>query len=133
MSAVNHMKMYHDVDPVRKTLNELGDLSGFDVLYNNVLVATYLRPEKTASGFILPEKTRDEDLYQGVAALVVKTGPLAFLEDEGIEIHGRKIAVGDWVMIRPSDGLRVNVNGRHCRLVSADHVRMRVPAPDAVF
>ena len=35
------------------------------VLGTNVLIATYIRPEKTAGGIILPDRSKDEDVYQG--------------------------------------------------------------------
>ena len=70
-----NVAMKHDVDPRDAILKNLGDiLDGYEILVNEVLVATYRRPEKTASGFFLPRKTLEEDLFQSKCGLVVKVG-----------------------------------------------------------
>ena len=57
--------MLHEKDPKHEILDRVGDLSGVEVFGGDVLVAIYKRPEKTRSGIILADTTRDEDRFQG--------------------------------------------------------------------
>ena len=45
------MLMDHDVDPRQKLLEEMGDISKVEVFNNQILVAVYLRPEKTSQEY----------------------------------------------------------------------------------
>ena len=108
-------KMKHEVDPRDEIFNQLSDLKWVDVFNDMVLVAVYERPAKTASGIILASQTRQEDQYQGKAALVVKLGPLVNIDKD---TRGGELAVGDWIAIRPSDGWAVSINQKLCRLIS---------------
>lgn len=105
-------------------------IAGVQLLRNRVLVATYIRPEKTSGGIIRPDATREEDKWQGKAGLVLAVGPSAFDFDEVRELktellasgygetspgHEDRLAgnearrqmhiprVGDWVFFRGSD------------------------------
>jgi hypothetical protein len=102
--------MKHEKDPRDVILDEIGDLSKFEIANNEVLVATYRRPEKTRGGIILTPYNLNEDLYQSKAGLVVKIGP-------------------DW----PSDCWALEVNFVHCRLVYADQIRVRIAYPGMVW
>ena len=73
-----HMNMSHDVDPKATLLNALGDIDDYKVFHNEIVVAVYIRPEKTQSGIYLPDSHRDEDRHQSKVGLVVKVGPEAF-------------------------------------------------------
>ena len=53
------MIMAHEVDPKQKLLKEIGDLSKVEIFNNQVLVAVYIRPQKTKSGIYLSDKTTD--------------------------------------------------------------------------
>jgi co-chaperonin GroES (HSP10) len=124
--------MRHDTDPRSDLLKKLGNLDGF-VLYNNqVLIGIYERPEKTAKGIILTQTTRGEDKYQGKAALILKMGPVAFAQTEGYFTEGGP-QVGDWIAIRPSDGWPININGTLCRMLVDEAVKLRIPSPDSVY
>jgi len=132
-AASNVMRMSHDADP-RAALNDaVGDLSGVELFHNQVLVATYKRPEKTAGGIFLTDGTRKEDEYQGKVGLVLKKGPMAFVDDRSISFHGQNVEVGDWVAYRHSDGWALNVNGTHCRVIEDSHVRARIDNPDRIY
>ena len=78
-----HMVMTHDEDPKDAILAALGDIEKFKVFHNEVVVAVYLRPEKTKSGIFLPDSHRDEDRHQSKVGLVVKMGPEAFDDPNG--------------------------------------------------
>jgi len=132
--------MEHAEDPKLEILNKVGELEGVEVFGSDVLVALYIRPQKTKSGIILADSTRDEDRWQGKAGLILKLGPTAYTDDEGHKF--RDISVGDWVVFRPSDGWPVTLNSSAniaskdavaCRVVNDIHIRMRVSSPDAIY
>lgn len=111
----------------------VGSLSGIEVLHNLVLVATYVKPERTAGGIFLPDKSKDEDRYQGKVGLVLARGPIAFKDDAYNNFGGSEADVGDWVVYWPSDGREMFLNGVSCRLLEDKHIRMRIGKPEGVF
>jgi co-chaperonin GroES (HSP10) len=125
--------MLHEEDPKKTIVKEIGDLSGFELMNTQVLVAVYIRPEKTKGGIIMTTKSRDEDRYQSKVGLILKAGPSAFVDDEGKWFSGLNLGVGDWIVFRPSDGWNVTVNGVLCRMFDDTAVRMRIPHPDNVY
>ena len=127
------MIMAHPVDPAVSIKKEIGDLKGFELFGNQVLIGVYERPEQTKSGIILSDLTRKEDQYQGKAGLVLAKGPSAFVTDANYDFKGQDVKVGDWVAIFVSDGRKIVINGQLCRLVEDHHIRLRIPSPDAVY
>lgn len=107
--------MSHIEDPANEIRKRIGDISKIEVLHNQILVGVYIRPEKTKGGILLTPQTRDEDRYQGKAGLVLKKGPLAFVDDDNNKFHGQNVDVGDWVFYRVSDGFPLVLNGTLCR------------------
>jgi co-chaperonin GroES (HSP10) len=127
-----HMMMSHEEDPKNKLLDELGDLSEIELFHNQVLLAVYIRPQKTKSGLYLTDKHTDEDRYQSKVGLLVKTGPQAF-EQDGNWFSGLDFKDHDWLVFRPSDGWSITVNGVLCRIFDDINIRGRIPHPDAVW
>lgn len=127
-----HMPMSHEQDPKQKLLDELGDLSQIELFHNQVLLAVYLRPEKTKSGLILTQGHLDEDRYQSKVGLLVKRGPLAF-EQDGNWFTGMTFNDHDWLIFRPSDGWSITVNGILCRIFDDISIKGRAPHPDSVY
>lgn len=127
-----HMLMAHDVDPKDQVLEAIGDLSKIELFHNQVLLAIYIRPEKTKSGLILTDSHRDEDRYQSKVGLLVKRGPMAF-EQDGNWFSGLSFSESDWLVFRPSDGWSITVNGVLCRIFDDVNIKGRVPHPDAVW
>lgn len=127
------LKMAHAIDPAEELRQKVGDLSKIEIMHNQILVAVYIRPDKTASGLYLADKTRDEDRYQGKAGLVLKKGPLAFVDDETNKFHGQNVEEGDWVFYRVSDGFPLMLNGTLCRLLEEVHIRGKINSPDVVY
>jgi len=128
------MPMQHDEDPsdtINKIVAEV--LPHIHIYGNYILLGIYVRPEKTKTGIILTNQTRDEDKHQGKAALVLKKGPKAFVSDHNYDFGEENVEVGDWVSVWVSDGRQVTVNGQLCRLVEDQHIRMKIPTPDLVF
>lgn len=125
--------MVHAVDPRQQLIENIGNLDGVNIFNNWILIAIYKRPEKTSGGIFLTDNTRKEDEYQGKVGLVVKKGPLAFVDDDKTSFNGQNVEVGDWVAFRVSDGWSLDVNGTMCRMLQDTQIRMTIPSPDVVF
>ena len=130
MSGIIQMK--HDADPKQEIMKELGDLSEIEIFNNEVLVAIYIRPEKTKGGILLTATTRKEDTYQSKVGLVIKAGNSAF-EEDGKWFRGVSVQVGDWVLFRPSDGYEMQVGERRVRLFPDTAIRGKVLNPDLIW
>jgi len=127
------MEMDHAVDPAQDLFERLGDVSNVELFNNNVLVAVYIRPEKTKSGLYISSKTIDEDRYQGKVGLLVATGPKAFSVDSDAWFQDVVVKHGDWLTFRSSDGWSINVNGVLCRIMPDIQVKGRIDRPDRVW
>lgn len=129
--------MAHVSDPRSELQAQVGDVSHVDVFGNWVMVAIYKRPEKTKGGIILTDTTRKEDDYQGKVGLVLKKGPMAFVNDSRVDFAGKTVEPGDWIAFRASDGwdflLRGPKEDTRCRMIADVDVRMMLTDPDAVF
>lgn len=125
--------MDHALDPKKELISVLGDTSNVEIFNNQILVAIYIRPEKTVGGIILTNTIRDEDKWQGKVGLVIKKGPSAFVDDSKNWFNGITLDVNDWVIFRPSDGWGLTINGIMCRLLEDTVIRGRVSHPDQVF
>lgn len=127
-----HMMMAHEEDPVAKLKDSLGDLSQIELFHNQVLLAVYIRPQRTKSGLFLTDAHTDEDRFQSKVGLLVAKGPQAF-EQDGNWFTGLDFREGDWLVFRPSDGWSITVNGVLCRIFDDINIKGRVPHPDAVW
>lgn len=131
----------HDTDPKQALLDKVGDLNEVDVFGSDVLVALYTPPEKTKSGLIISDNTRDEFRFQGKVGLIVKMGNTAYVDNDGNKF--RDINVGDWCVFRPSDGWPFQLNTMKsriskdgivdCRVVTDINIRCRVSHPDIIY
>ncbi len=120
-------------DPKQALLDAVGDLSKEELLFNNVLVATYITNEKTAGGIIRPQNNIREAEYQGKVGLVIQKGPQAYKDDAEISFDGQDVNVGDWVVYRVGDGFACTINGIPCRMLTDRAIRMKTSRPDVVF
>lgn len=102
------------------------------VQVSDVLVAIWVRPNRTAGGIELPDSYRDEDVFQGKTGLVLTMGDLAFSDDE-THRWPVKPKVGDWVAYRVSDGWPFMLGQQPCRLVNERGIRMVLERPDVVY
>ncbi|NBS71382.1 co-chaperone GroES [bacterium] len=127
------MIMEHATDPKQKLLDDIGDISAFEIFNNQILIAIYIRPNKTKSGIYLSDQSREEDKVQGKVGLVVKKGPAAFVDDTSEWFKDISVEVNDWVVIRPSDGWAITVNNVLCRIVDDTAVRGKIDVPDRVW
>lgn len=127
-------------DPKQALLDALGDtVDHIEVFHNLVLVATYIEPEMTAGGIIKPDRTLQENRFQGKCALVLNLGPLAFKDCAVAQFGGVTVKPGDWVFVRPSDGIEMFLGGPQasdgvsCRLFEDVHIKGRVPDPSMIY
>lgn len=118
------------LSPKRALFDAIGDISKEEVFHSQVLVITYIQSEVTQGGIILPQKTLEEDRFQGTVGLVAAMGPGAFKDDNIAKFHGKKISLGDWVLFRPSDGVEMFIRSVPCRLFEDVHIKMRISSPD---
>ena len=130
---MSNIAMLHEKEPKQVLLEQVGDTSSIEVFNMQVLVAVYIRPEKTKGGLFLSDKSRDEDRYQSKVGLILKKGPTAFVDKDGEWFSGLDIKEGDWIVFRPSDGWNVTVNGTLCRMLDDMSVRARIAHPDQVW
>lgn len=114
-------------------LKDLGDISGVVILGSDVLVATYIKPRKTAGGIFLPDKSAEEDRHQGKIGLVLKLGESAFSYSGPYKYEGTVPKVGDYVAFHTSDTREIGIRGVSCRTVDSSLIRMIVPDPDSVY
>lgn len=128
-----HIEMMHSDNPKKDLLDELGNLKDVEIFHNQLLVAVYIRPEKTKGGILLSDQATKEDRYQSKVGLVVRMGPEAFVDDSQKWFKNFKVGLHDWVVYRPSDGWTVTVNGVLCRILDDTHVKGRIPHPDQVW
>jgi hypothetical protein len=126
-----NVAMLHKVDPRTELIEKFGNaLDGFEILNNEVLIATYMRPETTKGGIILTPKVLGEDVFQGKVGIVVKIGPSCDFPLVPIALH-------DWVMIKTSDGLALEILAGDekipCRLAMDKYVRVKLSHPSLVW
>ncbi len=133
-------------DPKGALLKTASSVNDFEVFHNLVLVATYIKPPRMMKGpdgklvpFHETDRALDEERFQGKPALVLKCGPLAFKDDGYIKFGGATIEPGDWVVVRPSDGLEMFMGaagaseGASVRLFEDAHIKGRVKEPSTIY
>jgi hypothetical protein len=155
-SAATNIDPVAYLDTKQEILDKIGDLSGFEIANNEVLVAIYMRPSTYGGIIETTDRSRIEDRYQGKASLVLKIGSACRfvrqepirnpvtgeIEGEGVA-YGIPIAVGDWVVVRTSDTWAFDYSpGRNstnpkdcipCRLVFDDQIRAKISHPGLVW
>jgi co-chaperonin GroES (HSP10) len=133
VAARNTAKLATASDPRQALHDAVGDLNGIELFHNQILVAIFVRPEKTAGGIIRPGMNVQEDEYQGKVGLVVKKGPSAFLDSESEDFQGQNVALGDWVVFRVGDGWQLTIRDTACRILTDRTVRMKIRNPGDIF
>jgi len=131
-----------DEDFRKLVMKQLGDISDeeLEIYGSRVAVATYLAPERTAGGVYLPQKSVDEDLYQGKIGVLIKVGNTAFKYDgvghwnEKDGAPGRAPKIGDYVVFSPHSGIRnMGIRGNHCRIMFDKDIEGRVGDPAIIY
>lgn len=132
------MLMAHTKDPRQAIYDAIGmtkpgDIPGFRLMANRVLLGIYQRPDKTATGVFITQNQQAEERFQGKAALVLMLGRSAFKSDEHFEFGDDKVEVGDWISLSVVDGKAISINGCPCRVIRDQDIMMRISGPDAVY
>jgi len=120
-------------DPKSDLRSKVGGAKGIEIFNNQILVAVYIRPDRSPGGIIYADSTRDEDKFQGKVGLIIKAGPCAFLDEDQKWFKDASIGIDDWVVFRPSDGWALTINGQMCRVLDDTAVRARIDSPERVF
>lgn len=128
-SAKKILDIAQAANPKLGIVTAVGDITKEEVLYDLVLIGTYIQPEKTKGGIILARDTLSENEWQGTAGLILKMGPDA--EKIAEESGGPK--TGDWVVSSIKDGWSLHVNDAPCRLVPYERLRMKISDPKVIF
>jgi hypothetical protein len=126
------------VDPKQALLDAVGELSYYEVFHNLVLIATYVASEKVGSLY-MPDQTLTAGRFYNEVGLVLKSGPLAFRDDDAVKFGGITIATGDWVLYKPSEAWEHFIRDRRgahkgvsVRLVHDTRVLARVVDPTMI-
>ena len=123
-----------DEDFAKLAFKMVGDLSGWTVLHEDVLVITWVNRRITAGGIVLPEKSVDEDRWQGTVGLVAKLGDNAFtLGQWGLPYKGTVPKIGDYVTFHPSSASETSINGISCKFVPASLTKAIIPDPSRIY
>ena len=130
----------------QQILDKLGDLSHVKIAQNEFLMAIYVRSNRSPSGLYLTDKTVKEDVYQGKVGLVVKISDHCLfqrVDPKTGATYGIPVKLYDWIVVKPSDGLAMDVNADPevlkrddfvtCRLMYDDMVRMVIDNPNTVW
>lgn len=118
-------------DEMLKVMNK--HLPNIDVAGARVLVWPYIRSKVRPSGLIAgTDNTTREDLYQGAVGYVLKTGPVAFVDDAQNKFHGFAATAGDWVTFTPGEGKRIQIDGVDCRLFEDALIQTKIADPEIV-
>lgn len=120
-------------DPKKAIIDAIGDISGFELADDLVLLGIFFRPEKTKGGIIRPDANVEEDAYQGKVGLVLKWGPNAFLNPEDGSTYEWKADVGEWAFFKVGDAWQTRVNGYPCRICRDISIRGKVKDPNIIF
>jgi co-chaperonin GroES (HSP10) len=126
--------MVHDRDPGAEIMIECKPfLEGVRVLGTRILVGVYVPPEKTKSGIIITQNSRNDARYQGKVGLVLRMGPIAFEDDATHRFGDIKPKVGDWVVYNIGDTKGLELGQHRVRMVEDVHVDMIIENPDSVW
>lgn len=125
--------MVHETDPKVAILADVDPHTGdIAVLGARLLVAVYVRPERTKGSIILSDNTRDEDRYQGKVGLVLRLGPIAFQDDATHRFGAVVPRIGDWIVFSVGDTFAFDLGERRCRTVEDVDVHLIVQSPDCL-
>lgn len=140
------IRLQHNIDPKAVIMEKMEPfLDGMGVMGEDILLGVYDRDAyksevKSAGGIIIANTKLSEDKYQGLSCLVLKMGPLAFVEDDEHTYGPTKPKVGDWVAVRKSEGFSFVVgssskmtDNQQCRLMNERGVRLIISDPDSVW
>ena len=114
-----------DLDERRKA-SQLPQPCGYQLL-----VALTTQEEKTEGGVYVPDEWREREELAGIAAMVLRVGPDAFVDETRFP-SGAYCKEGDWIIMKAYSGFRVEIHGQKFRLINDDCVRAVIEDPRGV-
>ncbi len=94
-------------------------------------------PTFNQSGVFLPDRSLAEDRFQGKVGLVIKKGPLAFVDDGVVKFGGFNVEIGEWVIYQPANGIEIFIGdasgGTPCRWVEDTNILGVTDDPSIVW
>lgn len=121
------VRVIHETDPKQDIMEDVGPFIGaFTPLSDRILIVMYERGKRrdgnaevrSRGGIIVPQKSLDEDKFQGRVGLVMRMGALAFADDNTHHWGDPVPRIGDWVMVRVGDTSPFDLpNDRRARYV----------------
>lgn len=127
------IKKFSETQGKETIIEAVGKLDDITVMQNMVLVATYIRPEKTTGGLFLPDSALEEDVYQGKVGLVLKMGPTAFDDGDENRFGDLRAKVHDWCVYRVGDSWDLTLRKVPCRLIRDSNIRLIINDPEEIF
>jgi co-chaperonin GroES (HSP10) len=96
-----------------------------------LLIALPTIEKEFDSGIAKAERTLNEERIMTTVGVVLDMGAEAYSDKDRFP-HGAWCKIGDYVVIRPHTGTRLNVNGQELRLINDDSIEAVVADPRGV-
>lgn len=96
-----------------------------------LLIALPTIEKEFDSGIAKAERTLNEERIMTTVGVVLDMGAEAYSDTSRFP-HGAWCKIGDYVVIRPHTGTRLNVNGQELRLINDDSIEAVVADPRGV-
>jgi|TARA_R110000751_G_scaffold17752_2_gene54476 co-chaperonin GroES (HSP10) len=108
-------------------LNQLPEPTGW-----RILILPYRGQARTEGGIYLTEKTVERQQIATVLGYVLKTGELAY-QDENKFPTGPWCEAGDWVLFGRYAGSRFEIEGGEVKILNDDEIIAKVTDPEAIL
>ena len=112
--------------PIEERAKQLPEPSGY-----RLLCAIPEIEEKTAGGILKADITIEREELLTTVLFVVKMGPDAYGDEKRFP-SGPWCKEGDFVLVRPNAGTRVEIHGREFRIINDDSVEAVVEDPRGI-
>ncbi len=126
-----HKTPEYAVDPKKAIMDFVTPFLGsMRIAPAKLLTATFRQQEKTAGGLYVTDRHIDEDQYQGICGLVLKIGPMSFIDDGRVKFGGFKVEEWQWIIYRPDNSDATSLRGLHCRFIEDVNIISVVDDPE---
>lgn len=110
-------------DPKKEIIKWVGNIKKEILFGDRILVGTYARPSKMASGLYLTDQETVENRFQGVIGLYLAKGPTAWkYQDGAYSFEGDEPKLHSWLIFRPADSFEIAVHRASCRIMRSESV-----------
>jgi len=111
----------------QEVASKIPEPSGYKLLIKPLEVK-----EKTDSGIYMPDALKNAEQTASLIGFVVKAGPDAYGDQDKFP-NGPYCKEGDFVLVRPHAGTRLNIHGKSFRLINDDSVEGVVEDPRGIY